>query len=120
MLHDRCFASGQLKLLRCPDDGIVLPRADPDFAYHDEDSCFRGDLINQGRAEKEQGATESVHDPSELNLLPVLRSGSDCEGILDLIDETRDSGREHPVCRFPVLAANELLAQFPCPTILIE
>ena len=120
MLHDRCFACGQVKRLLRLDEDILLPRADPNLAEHDEDSLFRVGLINQGRAAQEHGAVERVHDASELNLLPVLRIGSDCEGLPDLIDETRDGGREHPVCRFPVLAANDLLAQFPCPPILIE
>ena len=92
----------------------------PDFTYHDEDSFLRIGLINKGRTAKEYGAVESVHDLSELGLLAVLRIGSDFEGFLDFIDETRDGWREHPVCRFPVLASNDLLAQFPHPPILIE
>lgn len=63
---------------------------------------------------------QSVHDVSELNLLAVLRIGSDFEGPLDFIGETRDGWREHPVCHFPVLALNDLLAQFPRPPIFIE
>lgn len=120
MLHDRGFACGQVKLFLRLDDNLVLPCVDPDFTYHDEDSFLRSGLLNKGRAAKEYGAMESAHDVSELNLLAVLRIGSDFEGLLDCIGKTRDGWREHPVCRFPVLALNDLLAQFPRPPILIE
>ena len=120
MLDDSCFACGQLKPLLRLEVDLVLPRADPDLVHYDEDSVSRVCLINQGRPAKEDGAVDSVHDASELNLLPVLRIGSDFEDLTDLIDETRDGWREHPVCRFPALASNDLLTQFPCPPIHIE
>ena len=121
MLNDRCFAYGQVKPLRRLDDNLVLPRTDdPGLVHHDEDSCSRVGLINQGRAAQEHGALERVHDASELNLLPVLRVRPDFEGLLDLMDETHNGLREHPVCCFSVLGANDLLAQFPCPPIFIE
>ena len=53
MLHDRCFACGQVKLLLRLDDDLVLLRVDPVLAEHDEDLCFRVGLIDQGRAAKE-------------------------------------------------------------------
>src|SRR4029077_2425295 len=109
MSNDGGFACGQVKRPRRLDDDIVLPSTDPDLADHDEDSYLRVGLINQGRAAQEHRAVERVHDASELNLLPVLRIGSDCEDLLDLIDETRDGWRKHPLCRFPVLGANFLL-----------
>ena len=120
MLNDCCFACGQAKLLLCLNDGMVLPPADPDLTYHNEDSCLRVGLINQSHTTKEHGAVESVHEASELNLLPVRRIGPDFQKLLDLIDEICDSWREPPICRFSVLGANDILAQFPCPPILIE
>ena len=46
MLKDHCFACGQVKRLFCLDNDGVLPRADPDLAEHDDDSCLRSGLIN--------------------------------------------------------------------------
>jgi len=107
MLHNQCFAGGQVKLLLRLDDDPVLPRTVPRLVHHDEDSCVRVGLINQSRAAQEHGTVASVYDASELILLPVLRIRPDFEGLPDLIDETRDGWREHPVCRFSVLAEND-------------
>ena len=120
MFHDRGFACGQVKVLLRLDDGNLLPCGDPELVHHDEDSCFRVGLINQGRAAHEHGAVERVHDATELNLFPVLRIGSEFEELLDLFDETGDGWWEHPVCRFSILTSNDLPAQFPGPPILIE
>jgi hypothetical protein len=120
MLDNRGFACGQLKPLLRLENDFVVPHADPDFVHHDEDSISYVSLIHQGRAAQENGATARGHYASELKLLPVLLIGPDCEELPDLINEARDGWREYPICCFPVLALNDLLTQFPCPSILIQ
>ena len=120
MLDDRGFSWGQLKPLLRLEDDLVLPLGDPGLVHHDEDAVSHLGLIHQGRAAQEDGAVGCVHQASKLNLLPVLLLGPDCEELPDVIDETRDGWREYPVCRFPILALNDVLTQFPCPSILIE
>ena len=120
MLDNRGFACGQLKPLPRLEDDFVVPHADPDFVHHDEDSISYVSLIHQGRAAKENGAVARGYYASELNLLPVLLIGADSEDLPDLLDETCDGWWEHPICRFAFLASNNLLAEFPCPSILIE
>ncbi len=107
MLNDHCFECGQIKSLLRLGDGLilVLPHANADFTYHNEDSFFRVNPINQGRAAQYYGTVGSVHDASELNLLPVLRIGSSLEDFPHLIGETSNSRGEHLVCGFSILAS---------------
>ena len=120
MADDSCFASGQAKLLLRLADDIVLPCADPGLVHHNEDALFPVAQINQALAAEEHGAMERLHGVRDLKLLPVLRVGLDLEDLPNLIGETGDGWREHAVCRFPALVSDDLLAQFPCPPILIE
>src|SRR5207249_11626677 len=120
MLDDDGFASSQAKLLLRMAHDIVLPCTDPDLVHHDEDSFFPVAQINQALAAQEHGAMESIHSVHDLKLFPVLWIGSDLEDLPNLIGERGDGRWEHSVRRFPVLASNDLLAQVPCPPILIR
>src|SRR5437016_6173984 len=120
MLDDDYFASRQIKLLLRLGDDLVLPRANPDLVYHDEDSCFPFVWSSQAHSVNKHGALEGVHDAPELKLFPVLRLPWGLKDIPNFIGEADDGWREHPVCRFSTLGSNDLFAQFPCPLILIE